>query len=91
MRQDGDEMVIKDYNYPRLPNDEYYAAISEFKREAGKLISSTYSMHGYQDYHPHVLGCLVELAEQLGMRLRGKSQIIKLDDGYAKRYDNDID
>jgi hypothetical protein len=74
---------MKQYTYSRLPDDEYYAAVTDFKWAAGKLISQLFPNYGYKEIHPIAVDELVELAEQLGMRLRGKTQPIGLKEDYT--------
>jgi hypothetical protein len=45
------------------PSD-YEPIISEFKREAGKLISKSFPHYGYDVYHPHVTDQLTGMLEK---------------------------
>lgn len=73
---------MKHYGYPRLPDEEYYNAVSEFKRAAGKLLGQTLTMYGYQDMVPGLTDQITGMAEQFGMRVRGKAQPIHVDPPY---------
>ena len=71
--------------YFRLPDDEYKKAVSQFKRQVGALLASTYSMHGYQDHAPGVAQVITDLAEQFGIRIRGKDIPIQLPSHIKRR------
>jgi len=65
-------------SYSRIPQDDYDKAIGQFRTLVGTLLSSTYDMHGYQEYAAPVAQVIVDLAEQFGMRIRGKDVPIEL-------------
>ena len=65
-------------SYSRIPQEDYDKAIGQFRTLVGTLLSSTYDMYGYQDYAAPVAQVIVDLAEQFGMRIRGKDIPIEL-------------
>jgi len=65
-------------DYPKISEADYLKAIGQFRTLVGTLLSSTYNMYGYQNYAAPVAQVIVDLAEQFGMRIRGKDVPIEL-------------
>ncbi len=74
-------MVEKQYQYPRLPDDEFQKLTSDAKREIGKIMSSCFSIHGLDIFIPGATEAAVHVLIQYGMAIRGKpNQEIKAPD-----------
>ena len=62
------------YNYPRIEESEYRKAVWSFRKEVDDYLKRAYPMYGYQhDSFGHATA-ITELAEQFGMRVRGKDE-----------------
>jgi len=76
MQSEKDWLGMSDY--PKISEADYLKAIGQFRTLVGTLLSSTYDMYGYQNYAAPVAQVIVDLAEQFGMRIRGKDVPIEL-------------
>uniref|UniRef100_A0A6M3LMN6 Uncharacterized protein n=1 Tax=viral metagenome TaxID=1070528 RepID=A0A6M3LMN6_9ZZZZ len=60
-----------EYSYPRISDEDYRKAVTQFRLQIGGILGIL-RMYGQGDYVDGVIPAIVELAEQFGMRVRGK-------------------
>lgn len=64
-------------NYPRIPQEEYDKAIGQFRLQLNGIMNC-FRCYGLDQDVDGAIGEIVMLAEQFGMRVRGKDVPIKV-------------
>ncbi len=55
-----------------LSDEDYQKAVGQMRLQFNGILSSVFTMYGYQHEVPGVIGELIEVAEQFGKRVRGR-------------------
>ncbi len=70
---------MKVSNYPRIPQDEYNKAVGQFRLQLNGIMNC-FRCYGLDQDVDGAIAEIVMLAEQFGMRVRGKDTPIKVRD-----------
>jgi len=65
------------HGYSRIPDEDYKAAIDEFTRAARDVLGTCLNRYGMQVYIEPATEEMTHLAEQFGMKVRGKEVTIE--------------
>ena len=63
--------MSEQYSYPRISDNDYQRAITQLRLQLGGVLYPL-RKYGQAPYVDGVIPVIVELAEQFGMRVRGK-------------------
>ena len=75
---------MKQKNYPQIPDEEYKKALGQLTMQINAVLNC-FRCYGLDILVDGAAKECVILAEQFGMRVRGKNQIIKVRDTPARR------